>query len=326
MKRQVRSSRRRSTHLLALSAWRVRLVFWCGAVIVGLVSALFALGAQWAEQLFAQGASRWPWVPLVLTPLGLGLIAWITVRFVPQSKGSGIPQAIAALKAHASDEMRDSVLSLRVAAAKIALTVLGLACGASIGREGPTVHVGAAVMHSLGRFAHFPAHYMERGLIMAGGAAGVAAAFNTPLAGVMFAIEEMGRSYDKRTGSVVLVAVMLAGITAMLIMGNYHYFGSTSARIENVLSIWYVIVTCGVAGGVLGGLFSTVLIQGGRVMAPSYARHPVLIAMACGLVVALIGVFSGSGIYGTGYHEAKAILDGGGGHDLLYPFWKLLAT
>ena len=81
----------------------------------------------------------------MLTPLGFILCAWLAFAFFPGSQGSGIPQAIAARHLR-DDEDRSRMLSLRIAVGKIALTVLGLFSGASIGREGPTVQVGASIM------------------------------------------------------------------------------------------------------------------------------------------------------------------------------------
>src|SRR5690606_28004994 len=124
------------------------------------------------------------------------------------------------------DDYALSSLSLKTTFGKIALTVVGLATGASIGREGPTVQVGASLVLQAGRLGGM---VRARGLILAGSAAGLAAAFNTPLAGVVFAIEEMGRSYQARTNGVVLVAVIIAGIASIAVAGNYTYFGVTQA-------------------------------------------------------------------------------------------------
>src|SRR5581483_4613378 len=130
------------------------------------------------------------WLPFVLTPIALTSGAWMARRWFPGSQGSGIPQTIAALRMP-EERDRNRVLSLRIAFGKIVICLIALCGGASIGREGPTVQVSASIMHSLRRFARFPAVDIDRGLILAGGAAGIAAAFNTPLAGVLFEIEEL---------------------------------------------------------------------------------------------------------------------------------------
>lgn len=312
--------------LLSARGWHTRLVFWSGAVMVGLVATLFALASEQANGLLKQLVEYSPYLPLVVSPALLMLVAWLTFRFFPGAQGSGIPQTIAALEMR-DDEARNWLLSLRVAFGKILLTCMGLMAGASIGREGPTVHVGAAIMHSLGRIARFPLHFLDRGLILAGSAAGIAAAFNTPLAGIVFAIEEMSRSFEERTSGTMLTAVVFAGVTAVAIEGNYTYFGSTPVELK-LGSAWLAILVCGVAGGILGGLFSYSLIRLSRWVRPAQHRHPVLIAGGCGLVIAVIGLASGGTTFGTGYHEASQLVTGTNTEELShgFPYLKLLAT
>ena len=108
---------------------------------------------------------------------------------------------------------------------KIFLTSLGLLGGASIGREGPTVQVGAGLLYLGGYLGKIDAK-MSRSVILAGAAAGIAAAFNTPLAGIVFAIEEMARAFEHRYSNVVLTAIIFAGASSLsIILGNYSYFG-----------------------------------------------------------------------------------------------------
>jgi H+/Cl- antiporter ClcA len=319
-----RHLRRSGKSLLSPDAWKIRILFWSGAIIVGLVATGYAFATEHADKGFHDLVRDWPYAPFVICPLGLMLVSWLTRRFVPGSQGSGIPQSIAALqmREHVS---RTALLSFRIAFGKIALTLLGLLSGASIGREGPTVHIGAAIMFSLGRFARFPHHYMDRGLILAGGAAGIAAAFNTPLAGILFAVEEMGRSFEERTSGVLLTAVFIAGITAIAIQGNYTYFGSTSATLLPS-QILVPVLVCGVVGGLLGGLFSTVLIQGSRRLAPVVKKRPLRVAALCGLGIAVTGVLSGNTAFGTGYQEAQALITGDAVLPQSYPIMKMLAT
>lgn len=310
--------------LLSPDAWKTRLVFWSGAVVVGLLATAFALATEQANEFFLKGVQHWPYLPFLITPLGLVLVAWLTRRFVPEARGSGIPQAIAALKM-TDHSARMRLLSLRIALGKVLLCLLGMLSGASIGREGPTVHIGAAIMFSLGRFAKFPNHYMDHGLILAGSAAGIAAAFNTPLAGILFAIEEMGRSFEQRTSGTLLTAVFLAGITAVAIQGNYSYFGTNTANLPPTQTLVPIFV-CGIAGGLAGGLFSTMLIWSTRKLAPHMRRWPLRVALICGLLLALIGTLSGGLSFGTGYHEARLIVTGAEDLPGSYPLFKMAAT
>lgn len=316
----------RSKHkLLSPVAWKARLALWGGALLVGLAAAAFAISSEHANGLFLAIIGVSPWLALVVCPLGLMAAVGLTRRFFPGAEGSGIPQTLAALEVQPGEGLRSAVLSMRIAVGKILIALLGLCAGASIGREGPTVHIGAAIMFTMGRVVRFPPHYMERALIMAGGAAGVAAAFNTPLAGVVFAIEEIARSFEERTNGIVLTAVIFAGLTAVVLLGNYNYFGSTGASLEDV-GDWLVVPVCAVVGGFLGGAFSQALISGSRRLASFYRAHPMWLAGACGLVVAGVGLLSGDLTYGTGYHEAKHAITTGEALSPAYPFLKMAAT
>jgi H+/Cl- antiporter ClcA len=293
--------------------WKRRLVFWSGAISVGLMAILFALACEQANGLYHKLLAISPYLSLIVTPLGLVAIVFLARRYFPGSEGSGIPQTIAALDPKESSRIRNSVLSLRVAIGKIFLTILGLMCGASVGREGPTVQVGAAIMHSLGNLARFPKHDLEKGLILAGAAAGVAAAFNTPLAGIVFAIEEMSRSFEEHKSSTILMTVIIAGITSLALLGNYSYFGHTSESLAFGRE-WSVVIVCGVVGGLLGGAFSRALIEVNKglvgQMGTWMRAKPVWFAFSCGLLLALIGLASGGTTFGSGYSEAKSLLDG----------------
>lgn len=320
MRKHLHRTRRR---LLSANKLKFRLAFWFAAIAVGLVAAGFALLSTKADHFYHQLYNNSPYLAYALTPLGLAFIAWVTKKYFPGTEGSGIPQAIAAIsmKHHG---LRAKVLSLRIAIAKIGLTCMGLLCGASIGREGPTVHIGASIMYSLRHFKFFRGLDMTRGLILAGGAAGISAAFNTPLAGIMFAIEEMSRSYEDKTTGTLLIAVIIAGVTALAILGNYTYFGSASVSLT-FSEVWPAVLLCGIIGGLLGGIFSMTLIHGSRRIAPFISSYPVRIAFICGLILSLIGFLSGGSTYGTGYEEAKQLM---AGEEAVTGFsiYKLLAT
>jgi len=309
--------------------WLRHMLFWGGAVVVGLAATAFALSGDLAHALFRWVVRISPWLPLLVTPLALAGVAALTQRFFKGAEGSGIPQTIAAIRMEEGSS-RDTVLSLRLAAGKMLLTCVSLAGGASVGREGPTVQVGAALLYNLRWLVRFPRHLLERGLIVAGGGAGVAAAFNTPLAGIVFAIEEMARSFEERSSGTLITAVIIAGLAAVYVQGNYTYFGATSATLSGA-SGWAGVLLCGLAGGLLGGGFSRLVLaysaHGLPGRAGVYMRaHPVAFAAACGLALALIGLASGSAVYGSGYVEAKHMLEGSGTVSAGYGVWKILAT
>jgi H+/Cl- antiporter ClcA len=321
--------RLRRLPLLSPRQWRRRMLFWLGAVLVGLVAVGFAAAAEQAQRLFGRMVGAQPLLVFLLAPGALGLSLWLTRRFFPGAQGSGIPQVIAAL--HIPDPAEAGrLLTLRIAAGKVLLLLLGLLGGASVGREGPTVQVGASIMHALGQWQRLPRPELVRLLVLAGGGAGVAAAFNTPLAGLVFAIEELSHSsFRARTGSLTLTAVVIAGLTAIGLVGNYVYFGESTARLNNGLA-WVAVPLCGVLGGMAGGLFSSMLIHIPRLLpgpAKRLALHrPVVFAALCGLLIATIGLASGGTSYGTGYEQAKLLVEGRPGVPADFAFWKLLAT
>ena len=100
---------------------------------------MLAVAAEWANGIFHKLLAISPFLPLLITPLGLALIVVITRKYFPGAQGSGIPQTIASLDPQESSSIRERMLSLRVSVGKVFLTIFGLLCGASVGREGPTV-------------------------------------------------------------------------------------------------------------------------------------------------------------------------------------------
>ncbi len=289
--------------------WRRRLLFWLGAVAVGLVTIAFVKLSILAYDTFHRVLAYGAWWPLVITPCTFALLSWLTSGFLRQTRGSGIPQAIAALRIE-DDTFRHALLSPRVAAGKMALTLAALLGGASVGREGPTVHVGAAVMYSLGRRFGFAEPAAAGRFVLAGSAAGLAAAFNTPLAGIVFAIEEMAGAFEHRMSGIILTAVIIAGIVSLGLLGNYTYFGTVTAALA-LRQSWLAVLACGVLCGMAGGLFARIILLGGNWLsriAALRARWPIPFAFGCGVALALLGMASGSSVYGTGYDQARAIL------------------
>jgi len=326
MRPPISLNRRSRKIFLSRAIWNRRLWFLSGAVLVGVVSVAFALAANAANQAFHRIAETAWWIPFLVAPTGFALVRWVTIHWVPGSEGSGIPQAIAALAL--GERARRRLLSLKVAAGKIVLTILGLASGASIGREGPSVQVGASIMYALSRSSSFPYEGMQRGLILAGGAAGIAAAFNAPLAGIVFAIEEMARSFEQRTISVVVTAVIVSGVISLALQGNYAYFGRTAASLDLPAALPAVLM-CGLVGGLFGGLFSRTLLALSDGSATALTRwqreRPVAFAALCGLALAIVGAASGGLIFGTGYEETRAMLNGHS-HSEGFGIAKLAAT
>ena len=293
-------------HGPASAVWRRRVAMGAGAISIGLVALLFARLADNAGHLFDAMVARAWWLPLLVTPLGFGLIALVTRRVAPEAAGSGIPQVIAA----AHDPIRASkvLISMRAATLKCVFTVAALFCGASVGREGPTVQISAAILAWFHRFFRVP---LRSSVIIAGGAAGVAAAFNTPLAGVTFAIEELADAYEQRVALLVMTTILIAGIVSLGLAGDYVYFGAVGESLP-VGAVLRIAPVAGVLGGVTGGLFARAMLN----VRPARDRwlpflrdRPVMWAFFCGALVAIVGLATGL-TWGTGYSAARTIIDG----------------
>lgn len=293
---------------------RRRVATGIGAVVLGLVALAFARGGDLAREGFQRIVAAAPFAPLIMTPAMFAAVVWLTRRYVPEARGSGIPQVMAAARvpeAVASQKL----VSLRAAAAKIGLTLGILLAGGSAGREGPTVQLSAAIMVAVHRTLRVP---LSAGVYIAGGAAGVAAAFNTPLAGVAFAIEELAAAYEQRVAILVMGAVMIAGMVSLGVAGDYIYFGSMRETLP-VRAVLLAAPVAGVLGGVAGGLFSRLMLGfaagTGRWQRRLTAR-PVVFAALCGLTVAVLGLVSGGLTWGTGYDATKLLVEGHG-----QPLW-----
>lgn len=316
-----------------LSDWRrwvARTVVLVFAALSGLsVVALTWLGEH-AQALFYALQSRAWWSPLLWTPLCTALVVWGVRRWCPGAGGSGIPQVMAALEPGLPSAERRHFVSLRLSLAKILGTAGSLVAGLSVGREGPSVQVAAGVMHHARRWLPDRTAVNEHGLMVAGGAAGVAAAFNTPLGGVMFAIEELTRRPEHRSSGLLMAAIVLAGLMAVSIYGNNAYFG-----IMQVPSLsWSLLlpgVLVAVLSGLLGGLFSRLLIRSltgsGRDRFSLWRRRfPVRFAAGCGFAVALIGLASQGATLGSGYQPTRQLLEGHDTTSALYVPLRFIAT
>jgi H+/Cl- antiporter ClcA len=272
----------------------------------------------------------WWWSPLVWTPLSAAAIVWVTRRFAPGAAGSGIPQVMAALDAGVDAQHRGLFVGLRLAAAKIGLTAWGLLAGLSLGREGPSVQIAAGVMSAAQRWLPRRTVITEQGLLVAGGAAGIAAAFNTPLAGVMFAIEELSRTPEQRNSGLIVAGIVLAGLMAVSVYGNSTYFGVIRVPEVGLPVLWPGLLVA-LSSGVAGGLFARLLIaslggQSGDWFSRFRARRPIRFALCCGLVVAVIGLATGGATFGSGYAHTRAMLEGHGDPTTAYVLLKYLAT
>lgn len=286
--------------------------FWAGAVLVGLVAVLFARWGDMAQLQFERWLEGRAWLALLITPALTAVCVWLTRKFFTGSEGSGIPQVIAALHAPDRVQLIPGLFGLRIIVGKIAIGLMGLLGGLTIGREGPTVHIGASIMYEMRRFYPRATPKLERNLLLAGAAAGLSGAFNTPLAGIVFAIEELARSFDTRTNGTLITAIVFSGLVSLALAGNYLYFGQISTPEMLPLSFAVPVIFAAVLCGVGGGCFNRLLLHQARWIPARLlairAARPLVWGAGLGLLIAAVGVLTGGDTWGSGYHQARALL------------------
>lgn len=306
---------------------RIAFVLYLISLLLGFLAVGFAIiadeAAEWQKHFFESHK----YIALLLPPIVLPTVVWLVNKFFWGAGGSGIPQAIKVIK-HPKPRITSRLLGVRAFLGKFLLTPLVIGAGCAVGREGPTVQIGAVLMAYTSKIPGISKLFDSRSLIIAGGAAGVAAAFNTPLGGLMFAFEELGRRRTMKHTSTLLMAVVLAGLVALSIQGNYAYFGYSNATIDWQQQ-WHIILGIAVLSGIIGGLYGRTLLivvsSKGR-LGNFRTKHPYRFAALCGVFISALAAIFGQQVFGAGYEETKQALQGS--HELSSSFWitKIFST
>jgi CIC family chloride channel protein len=279
-------------------------VFLVVALMIGaltglVVVAFIFLTERMGIRLYPVGGA--PWRRLVLPVVGSLGIGYLLYRYFPNARGSGVPQTKAALFA------REGRIALRTVLGKFFCTSATLASGIPLGREGPSVQVGAGIASVLGRLLGMRTEQIKK-LIPVGAAAAIAAAFNTPLAAVLFSLEEiMGDLHAP-----VMGAVVLASATSWMVMrvflGNNPLFRVPQYQLVHPLE-FAVYAVLGVAGGLVSVAFTKLLLR----MRARFLRFPQNTVwfqpLAGGLLVGLMGWFVPQ-VLGVGYGFVGEALNG----------------
>jgi H+/Cl- antiporter ClcA len=289
----------------------------------------FTLLSDYAFELFEHIYGFNHWLVLVWTPLVTAAIVWVTRSYFPGAAGSGIPQVITALDPAVPIDQRSRFVSLRLSVAKIVLAAAGLLGGLSLGREGPSVQVAAGVLLHARRWLRLDSGMSSHALLVAGGAAGIAAAFNAPLAGVVFAIEELSRKLESRNSGLIISAIVLSGLMGVSVFGNVSYFGVIKVPALGwaaVLPALLVIVLSGMLGGLFSRLLAASLTGSPERFNEWRKNYPIRFAAAGGLAIAVIGLVSQGTTFGAGSEAVKQMLAGQIDLPSFYVLLKFVAT
>ena len=270
-----------------------------GALTGLAVVAFILLTERLGMRLYPVGSAAWR---RVLIPVGGSLaMGYLLYRYFPDARGSGVPQAKAALFA------REGVITLRTVLGKFFCTSATLACGIPLGREGPSAQVGAGIASVLGRRLGLRPEQVKA-LIPVGTAAAIAAAFNTPIAAILFSLEEiLGDLNAPVLGSVVLASAT-SWLVLRLILGNNPLFSVPQYELVHP-SEFAIYAVLGVAGGLVSVAFTKLLLG----MRQRFLRLPVWTfwfqPVAGGLVAGLIA-WRLPQVLGVGYGYVGEALNG----------------
>ncbi|MEO8358488.1 MAG: chloride channel protein [Vicinamibacteria bacterium] len=277
------------------------LPFWLAGALTGLIAVAYARAFAILEEGYRSAVGHNTWVLFIVSPLAFFASWALVTRFSPEAAGSGIPQLMAAASPGAGSAMVNRLLGTRVAVVKILSSCVAIAGGAAIGREGPTLQISGAVFRAVqSRLPKFWPRVPMSSMLLAGGAAGLAAAFNTPLGGIVYAIEELARTHIASFRSGALHAVLVAGLVAQAILGPYLYLGFPRVGVWSSHDLpWCALLggACGLIGALWArGLFSVVQFRG-RLLG---ARRQAMFALGAGLLFAILVSMTGSATLGSG--------------------------
>jgi CIC family chloride channel protein len=279
-------------------------IFLVLALVIGALTGLavvafILLTERLGMRLYPVGGA--PWRRLLFPVVGSLGIGYLLYRYFPNARGSGVPQTKAALFA------REGRITLRTVLGKFLCTSATLASGIPLGREGPSVQVGAGIASVLGRLLGLRTEQVKK-LIPVGAAAAIAAAFNTPLAAVLFSLEEiMGDLHAPVMGAVVLASAT-SWMVLRVSLGNNPLFKVPQYQLVHPVE-FAVYAVLGVVGGVISVAFTKLLLS----MRARFQRLPQKTVwfqpVAGGLLVGLLGWFVPQ-VLGVGYGFVGEALNG----------------
>ena len=284
--------------------------FWIASLLVGLIAVGYTKLFGYAEELLQYTLHWHSWLIFLMAPACF-FLAWLIVQlFAPAARGSGIPQIMAAIEL-ATPKHNGKIsrlLSFRILITKIASSLLMVLGGGAIGREGPTIQIAGSVFTIVQRWIPRSWPKLSRqGFILTGAAAGLAAAFNTPLGGIVFAVEELAKIHIRYFRTALFSAVIIAGLTAQALLGPYLYLGYPDVKDINFSIIAGVIVTAIIAG-IAGSIMCKCILKVMRWKRSFSKSQTISFLLIAGLLTASIAFFLNESIIGSGKELMNQVL------------------
>ncbi|MGZ3742293.1 MAG: chloride channel protein [Pseudobdellovibrionaceae bacterium] len=238
------------------------LIFFIGASVASAVIVMYGEVFKHAEQLCRSLLNEYPFGIFGLSPIVFIASFLLVQKIAPLSSGSGIPQVMVAAELHANEKTTPflrELLSLKTAIIKILSSLLGVLGGGAIGREGPSLHISTGFFYLFYRIFNKIHRNIDHTLwVITGAAAGLAAAFNTPLGGIVYAIEELGARHFSKIRTHLLISILISGLISQTLLGGYLYIGTPKTNPFNYKLIIFVVI-CSYILGLLGGFFGQFL-------------------------------------------------------------------
>jgi len=277
--------------------------FWVASLLTGLIAVFYSEAFTFLEDAAFFVIEHHRAAIFILTPVCFVIGWWLVMKFAPRANGSGIPQVMAGVELSnpKQDFLVRKLLSLRIMFVKLFSGLIMILGGGAMGKEGPTLQISGAVFKKVSEF--LPAWWpkvSQKNMIMTGAAAGLAAAFNTPLGGIVFAVEELTKTHISYFKTALFTAIIVAGLTAQAILGPYLYLGFPSVTdITNNIYFGLILIsaTCAVAGSLLSGTILKIF----KWKAKFKFRYQHLIYVSiCAFAMAFIAYFLDPQILGSG--------------------------
>lgn len=286
--------------------------FWIGSVITGFFAVMYAQVFAWGEHLMNFIFDWHAWMIFIIAPVGFVLSWWLVKEFAPNAKGSGIPQVMAAVELANPKEHRKirNLLSLKIIFFKILSSVILVIGGGAVGREGPTIQIAGSVFRKVNEYLpEWWPKISKKNMIMTGAAAGLAAAFNTPLGGIVFAVEELSKTHINYFKTALFTAVIIAGLTAQTLAGSYLYLGYPKTNDVSLMVMFPIILVAATAGILASQLSVTMLkINGWKKKKLKTDKANVVFLIICALIIASIAYFINREVLGSGKEIMERVL------------------
>ena len=279
------------------------LPFWIASLITGLIAVFYSKLFLIAESSTDSLLKSSHWLLFIITPTCFLIAWWLVVKYEKFAGGSGIPQVMASIElANPRDHGKiKSLLCIWVIIVKIISSLFMILGGGVIGREGPTIQIAGSVFRKVNQL--LPAWWpkvSKRNMIMTGAAAGLAAAFNTPLGGIVFAIEELTKTHLSYFRTALFTAVIISGLTAQALFGPYLYLGyPTVDGLSGYIFLGVILVSilAGLGGSMTGRILTGIINWKSRL---KKRKLQIIFVLVCGLIVALLGFISSTELIGSG--------------------------